>query len=205
MQSISTLTPAHVPTEVVLASASPRRRALLCSAGLRVTVSPTHAEEVWLEELRPEAAILQVVRDKLAGIPPHVSLVLAADTVVLLDGAVLGKPTDAAHAQAMLARLAGRTHHVMTGFILRSAGAPYGSGWTHAQTVTTAVTFRALSGDDIARYVACGESIDKAGGYGIQGEGGSLVASISGSYTNVVGLPLPEVLAALARAPREHL
>src|ERR1700712_5618782 len=105
----------------------------------------------------------------------------------------------------MLARLAGRTHQVITGFVLRCASRPHGSGWEHAQTVTTAVTFRPLAADEIARYVACGESVDKAGAYGIQGEGGSLVASLAGSYTNVVGLPLPEVLAALARVPRAQV
>jgi len=120
------------------------------------------------------------------------SLYIAADTVVVLDGAILGKPEDSAEAAAMLASLSGRAHQVTTGFCVLNGKQ------SHVQTVTTSVWFRTITGDVIARYVATGEPLDKAGSYGIQAGGGAFVERISGSYSNVVGLPLVETLAALA-------
>ncbi len=120
------------------------------------------------------------------------SLYIAADTVVVLDGAILGKPEGPTEASSMLARLSGRAHQVTTGFCVLS------SDQSHVQTVTTSVWFRDITTDVIARYVATGEPLDKAGSYGIQAGGGAFVERISGSYSNVVGLPLVETLAALA-------
>ena len=114
--------------------------------------------------------------------------VLAADTVVALDGVIFGKARDAAEAEVFLARLSGRTHAVHTALALRA------DGRLVTDLVTTRVRFRVLASAEIARYVAGGEPADKAGAYGIQGEGGALVAEVQGSYTNVVGLPLEETL-----------
>ena len=120
------------------------------------------------------------------------SLYIAADTVVVRDNQILGKPATPEEACTMLASLAGRAHDVVTGFCIS------GGGQSHVETVSTRVWFRPLSADIIARYVATGEPMDKAGAYGIQAGGGALVERIEGSYSNVVGLPLVETLAALA-------
>jgi septum formation protein len=118
-------------------------------------------------------------------------LVVAADTCVVLDGGLLEKPRDADDARRMLRALAGRTHEVITGFCVRRGG-KHREGAVH-----TRVGFRSLSHEEIERYLDSGEPFDKAGAYGIQGAGGALVDKIDGSYTNVVGLPLSEVLAAI--------
>ena len=121
--------------------------------------------------------------------------VLAADTVVEVDGDILGKPDGAAGAQAMLGRLSGRTHRVVTAFALHApAGAPV------VREVATEVAFRAIDGDEIAAYLRSGEWRDKAGAYAAQGIAGAFVASLRGSFSNVVGLPLCEVIEELARA-----
>jgi len=120
------------------------------------------------------------------------SLYIAADTVVVRDGAILGKPEGESDAITMLSSLAGRAHKVVTGFCVLTGDQ------SHIQTVTTSVWFRPLGADVISRYVSTGEPLDKAGSYGIQAGGGALVERIDGSYSNVVGLPLVETLAALA-------
>lgn len=120
---------------------------------------------------------------------------LTADTVVFLDGEPLNKPEDDAHAKAMLTRLSGRAHDVVTAFCLRRGVRE------HTEAVSTRVWFRTLRELEIDHYVATGEPRDKAGAYGIQGEGGALVDRLEGSYTNVVGLPLAEVLRALEVEP----
>lgn len=117
---------------------------------------------------------------------------IAADTVVVLDDVILGKPSDAADARSMLTQLAGRSHRVLTGFCVLSEATE------HVEVVTTTVRFRPLAAEVIDRYVATGEPLDKAGAYGIQAGGGALVTEIEGSYSNVVGLPLVETLDALA-------
>ncbi|MGE3775187.1 MAG: nucleoside triphosphate pyrophosphatase, partial [Gammaproteobacteria bacterium] len=125
--------------------------------------------------------------------------VLAADTTVVLDGAILGKPRDADEARAMLRRLGGRVHEVLTGVALIDR-----SGAIDDIVVVTRVAFRALEPHSIEAYVASGEPADKAGAYGIQGLGGALVECIDGSYSNVVGLPLAETLALLDAAGVPH-
>ena len=171
-----------------LASASPRRRQLLEDACFVVDVAPVAVDESWPGG-PPARAVLDIARRKLDRAAPASIPVLAADTVVLLGDQPLGKPASPAEAEAMLARLAGRTHTVITGFCLRCEGG------VSEQAVATLVTFRSLSADQIRRYVATGEPMDKAGAYGIQGRGGALVDHVDGSYTNVVGLPLAEVIA----------
>ena len=176
----------------VLASASPRRRELLAQVGLFPEVRPSHVDETPEPGEAPEAYGLRVARAKAEAADVN-GAVLAADTEVVIDGRCLGKPTDEADARGMLAGLAGRAHHVLTAVALRTEQGVL------TELVRTEVRFRALGEDEIARYVATGEPMDKAGGYGIQGRAGALVASVHGSYTNVIGLPLPETLALLAR------
>lgn len=177
---------------LVLASASPRRAALLASAGVRFVVRPTQADET----PRPGEAPRDYVRRVALAKADHAEgrPALAADTTVALDGAILGKPAHADEARELLARLSGREHRVHTAVVVVGPG----GRWT--RVVTTRVRFRALSAEDIDRYVATGEPLDKAGAYGIQGHGGALVDRVAGSYTNVVGLPLRETLGLLARA-----
>jgi septum formation protein len=174
----------------ILASASPRRRALLASAGATFDVIPADTDETWLPGELPRAYVLRVARAKARAVAAQHSgaRVLAADTTVALNDRVLGKPIDAEHAAAMLGDLSGHEHHVHTAIVLRA-----GRRERH-RIVTTRVRFRRLDAGDIERYIATGEPFDKAGGYGIQGEGGALVEVVHGSYTNVVGLPLAQTL-----------
>lgn len=173
----------------VLASRSPRRRALLERLGLPFEVRPATSEEVWPEDRAPGEAVERLALEKadnVADARPE-ALTLAADTVVVLDGMVLGKPADADEARRMLGRLSGATHEVYTGLALLHPA----SGRRVAAHETTAVTFADLSDHEISRYVASGSPLDKAGAYGIQDDHGALfVARIEGDYYNVVGLPL---------------
>ncbi|MEO1171544.1 MAG: Maf family protein [Myxococcota bacterium] len=141
--------------------------------------------------MRPDDAVKTLARRKLDALGPTEVPALTADTVVFLDERPLNKPDDPDDAARMLGRLAGRVHDVITAFCLRST-----DGQVHSEAVRTRVWFRPLVAHEISRYVAGGESLDKAGAYGIQGAGGALVDRIEGSYTNVVGLPLAEVLRA---------
>lgn len=179
---------------LILASASPRRRELLASAGLTFVVQPADVDETWQPGELPRAYVLRVARAKARAVAVRSpgATVLAADTTVAIEDRVLGKPVDAQHAAAMLGDLAGREHAVHTAVVVR-----VGSRETHRLT-TTRVRFRALTGLEIAAYIETGEPFDKAGGYGIQGRGGALVDVVHGSYTNVVGLPLAETLALLS-------
>lgn len=172
---------------LVLASSSPRRKLLLQSVGLALQVKAPEVDETAAPAEAPIPYALRVARAKAAAVDSPLPI-LAADTVVALDGEILGKPQTPQHAQQMLAQLSGRTHHVHTAVVVRR-GAHYDS-----QVVTTAVRFRYLSASEIETYVATGEPLDKAGAYGIQGHGGALVDQVEGSYTNVVGLPLAETL-----------
>lgn len=190
------------PFELILASGSPRRRALLESAGIAVTVLPQDADETWPQDLAPNKAVVEVAKRKWAHIAKPAPVILVADTVVVLDAEVLGKPQTEAQAVKMLQRLSGRAHQVMTGFALRADSANAGAGFVYQACVSTEVWFRHLQPREIARYVATGDSLDKAGAYGIQSLGGHLVDRVEGSYTNVIGLPLTEVLVALQQLQR---
>ncbi len=185
---------------LVLASASPRRARLLEQLGVDFVVRPSGADETWPEHLDSGPAVEELARRKCVGVEASANvIVLAADTVVVLDGVVLGKPATADEAFSTLRRLSGREHRVYTGIALR-AGADV--ALAHA---CTRVSFAALSDDEIWAYVATGSPMDKAGAYGIQDEAGAiLVSRIDGEYTNVVGLPV-RTLYDLARSAFPHL
>jgi septum formation protein len=186
----------HVP--LILASASPRRSELLRQARITFTVVPSSAsEELQLGEA-PDVYTLRVAQEKAQAVAKRHSgsWILAADTIVEIDGEILGKPCDEEDARRMLQQLSGRTHQVKTAFVLLDA---YGHTFA-SQLVTSSVTFRPLSETEIQTYLATGEPFDKAGAYAIQGQGAIFVTQVEGSYTNVVGLPLDEVLQVLHTA-----
>jgi septum formation protein len=180
---------------LVLASGSPRRRAFLESLGLRFEAVGAEVDEAPREREQPAEYVIRIASEKaraVAGARPG-ALILAADTTVVLDGAPLGKPADAADARRMLRGLSGREHAVLTAVVLAGAAADQ-------RVVSTAVRFRELTETEISWYVATGEPMDKAGAYAIQGIGGCLVREIRGSHSNVVGLPLAETLEMLGAA-----
>ena len=181
---------------LVLASQSPRRRELLFQLGLTPEIRPAHADESVLPGEAPRDYVLRVAREKARAVPGE--LVLAADTAVVLAGEVLGKPSDEADARRMLRALSGARHEVVTGVCVRlAAGAP---PVELEAVVSTEVLFARLSERAVDWYVRTGEPLDKAGAYAIQGAGGAFVAEVRGSVSNVVGLPLVETAALLARA-----
>jgi septum formation protein len=175
---------------LILASASPQRRAILAEAGIAFDVRPADVDED--EEGDPAEVAERNARRKAAAIPGP--LVLGADTVVALDGRIYGKPRDAAEARAFVGVLNGRTHEVVGGIALARNGEIVATA-----VEVTRVTFRRSDNATLDRYVATGEWEGRAGGYAIQGEGGALVERIDGDYLNVVGLPLERVKALLAK------
>lgn len=184
-------------SDFILGSTSPRRRELLAAAGFdfKVIAPPPEAEPMPQDGDGPRRAVLASARAKAEAVVPLAPdrIVLAADTVVVLGERILGKPVDGAEAKAMLEALSGRVHVVLTAFVIRRPDRP-----AHEEVATTEVLFRRLTAGEIEAYVATGSCLDKAGAYGIQDLGGGLIKSINGSYTNVVGLPLAEVVEALA-------
>ncbi len=182
--------------KLVLASGSPRRRALLSAAGLSFSIIESRLHERVRPGERPEEFALRMARDKAAAVSRRIAdaLVLGADTVVEIDGEILGKPKHDDEARAMLRRLSGRTHLVVTAFAIARAGAIL-----EAEAVRSYVTFRTLEAVEIDAYVASREPFDKAGGYGIQEGGAEFIAAVEGARDNVMGLPMREVMAALAR------
>jgi septum formation protein len=193
-----------VASPLGLGSASPRRKELLERIGLPLILIPADVDESTVAGESADAYLERIAARKLEHALADerarpTAVVLAADTVVLLDDEVLGKPKTAADAGAMLSRLSGRAHHVRTRFALGRATRPGPSPLICAETVSTVVHFRKLERDEIARYVATGEGADKAGGYAIQGIGSFAVSRIEGSHSNVIGLPICEVVLALKR------
>lgn len=183
---------------LVLASTSPRRRELLESVGLTVEVINPSADEDMLGSESPGEFASRVAFEKAASVSRGLgngSVVIGADTIVVVDGEVLGKPMDELDAARMLGLLSGREHHVLTAFSLLRPRQEL----LHAEIVCTAVRVSELAASDIEGYIKTGEPMDKAGAYGIQGIGAFMVEGITGSYTNVVGLPVPEVLRALTK------
>ena len=183
-------------TSLILASASPRRAELLTRIGLTFSVQPADIDETPTAGETAYHYVERLAREKaqaVAGSHPR-SLVLGSDTSVVLDGEILGKPQSTAEAEAMLTRLSGNTHQVMTAVALVQDG--------QCQSVVsiTDVHFRELGAEEIRAYVASGEPMDKAGSYGIQGLAGIFVSELRGSYSAVVGLPLQETAALLAQA-----
>ncbi len=186
---------AHVPVEVILASQSPRRRELLTLIGVWHAVRPADIDESVRPGEQPLPHCERLAREKaerLAARHPD-AVVIAADTIVVLDGAILGKPIDAADARTILGRLNGRTHTVFTAMAVARGSR------VESAVEEVAVTFRALTAEAIGEYVDTGEPMDKAGAYGIQGFGATIVERIEGDYFSVMGLGLRRLVALLER------
>lgn len=181
--------------KLILASGSPRRRELLRNLGLALEVRPVDIDETPHdgEKAEPYVGRLAETKARERGAPGE--LVLAADTVVAIDGDLLGKPEDADHARAMLRRLSGRVHQVLTGVATWDPA----TDRLESEIATTQVVFAELGEREIEWYVQSGEPMDKAGAYAIQGLAALFVETIEGNYSNVVGLPLPTVRRLLAR------
>lgn len=186
-----------MPEQIVLASASPRRRELLTQIGLKFQVIPSTADELLLPDETPEQHVIRLSIDKASEVAGRAQVAgrwfIGSDTIVLCDARILGKPADEKHAAEMLRLLSGREHRVLSGFAVLDRK----TGKQRAEAVSTRVRFRELTAQEIARYIASGEPLDKAGSYAIQGLGVCFVAGIEGSYTNVVGLPLCRLTLAL--------
>jgi nucleoside triphosphate pyrophosphatase len=185
--------------KIILASSSPRRAEILREAGIAFEIRSAEIDETALPGEPAQAMVSRLAESKArtaaAQMDPsaHGGIVVGADTTVELGGEILGKPRDPAHAREMLAKLSGRTHHVLTGiFLLRLPG-----NTTRAAVENSAVTFAHLSEEEIAAYVTSGEPIAKAGAYAIQGLAGRYIPRIEGCYFNVVGLPLARLYALL--------
>jgi septum formation protein len=186
------------PSPLVLASGSPRRHAILATLGLPFKVIISNAPESIDPKLAPEdqAALLAMHKARVVASQLDAGHVIGADTMVVLDGEILGKPANDADATAMLHRLSGREHQVVTGVALVNAA----SGSSLHRSVTSRVRVKPLRDDEIAAYVASGEPRDKAGAYAIQETGAELIEGFDGCYNNVVGLPLCYVSVMLAHA-----
>lgn len=182
---------------LILASQSPRRRDLLKEAGVPFETVPADIEEVTDPGLSPEANVTALAQAKARAVAEKHPrrFVLGADTIVVVGDDILGKPQDRVDARSMLSRLSGREHRVITGFAIVS---PDGGGITEA--VTSTVSMKPLTEEMIERYLDTGEPMDKAGAYAIQGKGNALIAGFEGSYNNIVGLPVAEVLTKLGGA-----
>jgi septum formation protein len=182
----------HLSEPFILASISPRRQELLSSVGLKFKIIPAHINEEYLQGESPREHVRRLSKDKAMAIAKKnpSALVLGADTIVVIDGLILGKPKNKKHARDMLGRLSGREHQVFTGFtIAQDAGKVY-----KTKVIRSAVRFKKISSEEMKWYINSDEPYDKAGGYAVQGKGASFIKSIRGSYTNVIGLPLCEVL-----------
>jgi septum formation protein len=209
LQEISVSYPARLVPEVawykdtemklILASSSPRRAEILRDAGIPFEIRAAQVDEAELPDETARAMVTRLAEAKARAVAAQIDpttrdcFIVGADTTVELDGEILGKPRDAAHAREMLAKLAGRTHHVLTGiFLLRLPG-----NATRATVEKSAVTFAPLSEKEVDAYVATGEPLGKAGAYAIQGLAGRFIPGIEGCYFNVVGLPLARLYALL--------
>lgn len=190
--------------KLVLASTSPRRKDLLTALGLTFHVQPSTIDEVIDPELAPEQLVLNLAQQKTADVFADLAqkstterlLVLGADTIVVLDGKFLGKPVDRAEAIAMLKRLSGRAHEVYTGVWLTVREVDGKVSESHS-CERSKVFFRRLDERELVAYVDTGEPMDKAGAYALQGIGAALIEKIEGSHTNIVGLPIPNVVSLL--------
>jgi len=192
-----TFSPITKEYPLILASSSPRRKALLEQIGLPFRILPSHVKEEGLTG-DPSLVAGRLAEKKASEVQlqvPH-AWVLGADTIVVLGADVLGKPNGPEEARSMLRRLSGNEHQVVTAFSVLD---PAGNG-THSEAVSTQVKMKRLTEEEITAYIATGEPFGKAGGYAIQGVGAFMIETISGSYTNVVGLPLCALIKALLSA-----
>ena len=183
--------------EIILASQSPRRRELLGRLGLTFTVRAADIDETMDPGKPASEEVARLSAEKAAAIAAgadHDAVIVAADTIVVLEGQILGKPHTAENAKKMLTALSGRSHQVMTGLTVRRGEKIF------TETVTTDVHFRPLAEAEIDAYCATGEPLDKAGAYGIQGLASIFVERLDGDYYNVMGLPLCRLTALLRRA-----
>ncbi len=183
--------------DIVLASASPRRSEMLARVGLEFQVIPSSVAETALPGETPEQHAIRLSEEKARAVSGRSDVAgrwfIGSDTIVVRDAVILGKPADAAEAAAMLRSLSGRKHRVISGYAVLDRH----SGELRSAAVTTDVYFKRLTEAEIGEYIASGEPFDKAGAYAIQGIGAFMIPRIEGSYTNVVGLPLCEVIAVL--------
>jgi septum formation protein len=182
---------------LILASASPRRQELLRAVGLKFKIIPAHVNEHYLAGESPRQHVKRLSYDKAMVIAKKYpeSWTLGADTIVVIDGLILGKPQNKTQAREMLQKLSGREHKVFTGFTIAHVAAEV----YQTKVIQSIVRFKTLSPKEMDWYVACDEPYDKAGGYAVQGKGACFIQSIRGSYTNVIGLPLCEVLEAFKK------
>jgi septum formation protein len=185
--------------KIILASSSPRRAEILRDAGIAFEILPTQIDETALPSETARAMVARLAEAKARAAAAQMDagsrecIIVGADTTVELDGEILGKPRDSAHSREILAKLSGRTHHVLTGiFLLRLP-----DNATRAAVENSAVTFARLSEEEIDTYAATGEPLGKAGAYAIQGLAGRYIPRIEGCYFNVVGLPLARLYALL--------
>ena len=168
---------------------------MLQQTPLRFRVIPSHTEETRRREETAQTYVARIAAEKACAVAERQPgfWVLAADTIVVLEGQVFGKPTNLDNARQILTTLSGRLHQVMTAFVLLDTAGKT----TAAEVVTSQVTFKELSASEVTAYLATGEPFDKAGAYAFQGQGRDLIAQVSGSHSNIIGLPLDEVTAAL--------
>jgi septum formation protein len=182
---------------IILASASPRRSELMALAGIEFSVVPADIDEAVLPGEEPAAHVMRLSREKADAVSGATAgrFFIGADTVVVLEGRIMGKPVDEAEAFRMLSELSGRNHEVITGFSVFDKV----SGIHLSRCVRTEVTFKELSEREIRAYIASGCPMDKAGAYAIQGGAVHFIRSICGSYTNVIGLPMTELYETLSQ------
>jgi len=186
-----------ISSPFILASASPRREELLRSVGLKFKILPASVNEDYMDGETPRQHVRRLSQDKARALAHKYpdAWVLGADTIVVIDDLILGKPKNKKQAQQMLERLSGREHKVFTGFTL----ARMASKTTKTTVIQSVVKFKPINAEEMEWYISCDEPYDKAGGYAVQGKGAYFIKAIRGSYTNVIGLPLCEVLEELKK------
>jgi len=187
---------------LILASASPRRADLLRAAGIPFETAPADIDESVLAGESPAHYVLRLAREKAQAVAATVPgrIVLAADTTVVVDGEILGKPADAADARRMLGLISGRVHEVLTGVALLVPAGGGGEGSCEVEIARSHVRVAELTPDEVDWYIASGEPFGKAGAYAVQGRASRFITRLDGSHSNVVGLPVAVVHAMLARA-----
>jgi septum formation protein len=187
-----------MPSKIILASSSPRRRELLRNLGIRFEILPSLIDEIQLEGESPEDFALRTSSEKALSVSRNLNsdcVVIGADTIVVIDGEILGKPQDEEGAKFMLKKISGKEHRVITGFSIVKSKAEL----LHREFVESRVRIKTLAPSEIEGYIKTKEPMDKAGAYGAQGIGAFMIREIHGSYTNVVGLPLVELVDVLTR------